>query len=175
MIDPTFYAPLATAAEQAGYDSMVVPDSIMYPAESDSTYPYTDDGNREFLEGKPFIEPFTLIPYLAAVTEKLRFTTFVVKLPIRNPVIVAKQVTSLGVITGDRFGFGFATRPQDHAVSVLGRETVRRADADVVTGDPPVLEGRSPAPGEGGSRRQQTRHDTEQRAHCGLPSRVPPS
>ena len=41
MIDPTFYAPLATAAEQAGYDSMVVPDSIMYPAESDSTYPYT--------------------------------------------------------------------------------------------------------------------------------------
>ncbi|NDH88936.1 MAG: LLM class F420-dependent oxidoreductase, partial [Actinobacteria bacterium] len=48
MIDPTFYAPLATAAEQAGYDSMVVPDSIMYPAESDSTYPYTDDGNREF-------------------------------------------------------------------------------------------------------------------------------
>ena len=45
MIDPTFYAPLATAAEQAGYDSMVVPDSIMYPAESDSTYPYTDDGN----------------------------------------------------------------------------------------------------------------------------------
>ena len=101
MIDSSFYAPLATAAELAGYDSMVIPDSIMYPAESDSTYPYTDDGKREFLEGKPFIEPFTLIPFLAAVTEKLRFTTFVVKLPIRNPVIVAKQVTSLGVITGD--------------------------------------------------------------------------
>ena len=32
-----------------------------------------------------------------------------VKLPIRNPVIVAKQVTSLGVITGDRFGFGVGT------------------------------------------------------------------
>ena len=111
MIDPSFYAPLATAAEQAGYDSMVIPDSIMYPAESDSTYPYTDDGNREFLEGKPFIEPFALIPFLAAVTEKLRFTTFVVKLPIRNPVIVAKQVTSLGVITGDRFGFGVGTSP----------------------------------------------------------------
>ena len=111
LIDPSFYAPLATAAELAGYDSMVIPDSIMYPAESDSTYPYTDDGNREFLEGKPFIEPFTLIPFLAAVTEKLRFTTFVVKLPIRNPVIVAKQVTSLGVITGDRFGFGVGTSP----------------------------------------------------------------
>ena len=111
MIDPTFYAPLAQRAEALGFDSMVVPDSIMYPAESDSTYPYTADGNREFLEGKPFIEPFTLIPALAAVTERLRFTTFVVKLPIRNPVIVAKQVTSLGVITGGRFGFGVGTSP----------------------------------------------------------------
>ena len=111
MIDPSFYAPLAQRAEALGFDSMVVPDSIMYPAESDSTYPYTADGNREFLEGKPFIEPFTLIPALAAVTERLRFTTFVVKLPIRNPVIVAKQVTSLGVITGGRFGFGVGTSP----------------------------------------------------------------
>ena len=111
MIDPSFYAPLAQRAEALGFDSMVVPDSIMYPAESDSTYPYTADGNREFLEGKPFIEPFTLVPALAAVTERLRFTTFVVKLPIRNPVIVAKQVTSLGVITGGRFGFGVGTSP----------------------------------------------------------------
>ena len=126
MIDPSFYAPLAAAAEQAGYDSMVIPDSIMYPAESDSTYPYTDDGNREFLEGKPFIEPFTLIPFLAAVTEKLRFTTFVVKLPIRNPVIVAKQVTSLGVITGDRFGFGVGTSPWPEDYSATDSPWKRR-------------------------------------------------
>ena len=111
MIDPTFYAPLARAAEAAGFDSMVVPDSIIYPAESDTTYPYNGDGAREFLDGKPFIEPFTLIPALAAVTEHLRFTTFVVKLPIRNPVLVAKQVTSVGVITGGRFGFGVGTSP----------------------------------------------------------------
>jgi probable F420-dependent oxidoreductase len=111
MIDPTFYAPLAQAAEAAGYDSMVVPDSIIYPAESDATYPYNGDGTREFLDGKPFIEPFTLIPYLAAVTERIRFTTFVVKLPIRQPVLVAKQVTSVGVMTGGRFGFGVGTSP----------------------------------------------------------------
>ncbi len=89
MCDPSQYRPLAVAAEGAGYHSMVVPDSIVYPEVSDSTYPYTPDGNREFLEGMPFIEPFTLIPALAAVTERLRFTTFVVKLPIRQPVLVA--------------------------------------------------------------------------------------
>lgn len=119
MIEPALYAPLAKEAEALGFDTMVVPDSIMYPEESDSTYPYNADGTREFLEGKPFIEPFTLIPSLAAVTERLRFTTFVVKLPVRHPVIVAKQVTSVGVITGGRFGFGVGTSPwyEDYLVT----------------------------------------------------------
>lgn len=111
MTDPTFYAPLAMAAEQAGFDSFVVPDSIGYPRDSDSTYPYTPDGNRAFLEDKPFIEPFSLIPALGAVTTTLRFTTFVVKLPIRNPVLVAKQAASVAVLTGNRFGFGVGLSP----------------------------------------------------------------
>ena len=111
MTDPSYYLPLARAAEDAGFDSFVVPDSNCYPQESDSTYPYTPDGNREFLEDKPFIEPFSLIPAMGAVTERLRFTTFVVKLPIRNPVLVAKQAASVAVITGNRFGFGVGLSP----------------------------------------------------------------
>jgi probable F420-dependent oxidoreductase len=111
MTDPSYYLPLARAAEESGFDSFVVPDSILYPRDSDSTYPYTPDGNREFLEDKPFIEPFSLIPAMGAVTETLRFTTFVVKLPIRNPVLVAKQATSVAVITGNRFGFGVGLSP----------------------------------------------------------------
>jgi len=56
MTDPTFYIPLAKAAEAAGYASMTIADSVAYPFESDSKYPYTPDGNREFLDGKAFIE-----------------------------------------------------------------------------------------------------------------------
>jgi probable F420-dependent oxidoreductase len=111
MTDPSYYLPLARAAEDAGFDSFVVPDSILYPRDSDSTYPYTPDGNREFLEDKPFIEPFSLIPAMGAVTETLRFTTFVVKLPIRNPVLVAKQATSVAVLTNNRLGFGVGLSP----------------------------------------------------------------
>ena len=110
MIDPSFYGPLAVAAEDAGYDTFLVPDSICYPAEASSQYPYYD-GPREFLEDKPFIEPFSLIPALAAVTTRLRFVTFVLKLPIRNPVITAKQATSVAVITGERFALGVGTSP----------------------------------------------------------------
>ncbi len=52
MTDFSFYIPLAKAAEEAGYSSMTIADSLAYPFESDSKYPYTPDGNREFLDGK---------------------------------------------------------------------------------------------------------------------------
>ena len=120
MTDPSFYAPLARAAEEAGYDSMVVPDSICYPLHAGSRYPFTPDGSREFLEDKPFIEPFSLIPALGAVTTRLRFVTFVVKLPVRNPVLVAKQATSTAVLTGNRLVLGVGTSPWREDYEVLG-------------------------------------------------------
>ncbi|HTA07013.1 MAG TPA: LLM class flavin-dependent oxidoreductase, partial [Streptosporangiaceae bacterium] len=120
MTEPAFYAPLARAAEDAGYDSMVIPDSICYPARSDSVYPFNPDGTREFLEDKPFLEPFSLIPYLGAVTQRLRFITFVLKLPVRHPVLVAKQASSTAVLTGNRLVLGVGTSPWREDYDVLG-------------------------------------------------------
>src|SRR5580704_424118 len=120
MTDPSYYAPLAQAAEDSGYDAMVIPDSICYPERSDSVYPFNPDGTREFLEDKPFLEPFSLIPALGAVTKRLRFVTFVVKLPIRNPVLVAKQATSTAVLTGNRLVLGVGTSPWREDYEVLG-------------------------------------------------------
>ena len=122
MCDPTHYLPLARAAEEAGFTSFVIPDSICYPEVSDSRYPYTLDGGREFLEDKPFIEPFSLIPAMAAVTTRLRFTTFVVKLPIRQHVLVAKQAASVAVMSQDRFVFGVGTSPWPDDFLVTGTE-----------------------------------------------------
>jgi len=122
MCDPSHYLPLAVAADQHGWHSFTVPDSLCYPEHSDTQYPYTDDGTRQFLEGVPFIEPFTLIPALAAVTERLRFTTFVVKLPIRHPVLVAKQAASVAVISNNRFGFGVGLSPWPEDFAATGTE-----------------------------------------------------
>ena len=61
MTDPTYYIPLAKAAEAAGYHAMTIPDSVAYPFESDSKYPYTPDGSREFLDGKALIEAFVAL------------------------------------------------------------------------------------------------------------------
>jgi probable F420-dependent oxidoreductase len=118
MCDPVQYVPLAQAAEEVGFDAFVIPDSVAYPEHSDSKYPYTPDGNREFLDGAPFIDPFVLTATLAAATKTLRFHTFVVKLPIRHPVLVAKQAMSVAAMSGNRFslGVGLSPWPEDYDI-----------------------------------------------------------
>ncbi len=111
MCEPKQLATLALEAERHGFHSFTVPESLMYPQHSDTKYPYTSEGGREFLEDKPFIEPFVLIGALGALTTTLRFTTFVVKLPLRHPVLAAKQATSVAVLTDNRFAFGVGLSP----------------------------------------------------------------
>ena len=62
------YVPLAQAAEANGYAGYVIPDSLIYPKASDTQYSYTEDGGREFLENKPFVESFVLAAAIGAAT-----------------------------------------------------------------------------------------------------------
>ncbi|HSI26665.1 MAG TPA: LLM class flavin-dependent oxidoreductase, partial [Aeromicrobium sp.] len=91
-----------------------------YPKESDSQYPYTDTGDREFLEGKEFIETMILCAHLFAVTSTLRLTPFVLKLPVRPPVLVAKQASSLAYLSGNRLGLGVGISPWPEDFAALG-------------------------------------------------------
>jgi len=126
MTDPSYYVPLAQAAEAAGYDSFSVADSLAYPEVSDSIYPYTPDGSREFLDDKAFIETFVLIAALGAVTTTLRFTPFVLKLPVRPPVLVAKQAASIAAMTGNRLGLGVGISPWPEDFAITGVPFERR-------------------------------------------------
>ncbi len=126
MTDCTYYAPLAQAAEAAGFAGMTVPDSIAYPEESDAKYPYTPDGNREFLEDKEFIETFIQAASLGAVTSTLRFLPFVLKLPIRPPVLVAKQASSVAYLTGNRLALGVGSSPWPEDYEMMGVDFARR-------------------------------------------------
>jgi probable F420-dependent oxidoreductase len=119
--DPSYLGPLAEAAEDAGYDSFAVPDSLIYPLESDTTYPYTETGDRAFLEDKPIIEALTLIPYLAGRTSQITFTTFVLKLAVRPAVLVAKQAASIAVLSDNRLRLGVGLSPWPEDFAALGQ------------------------------------------------------
>ncbi|OBK23855.1 LLM class F420-dependent oxidoreductase [Mycobacterium asiaticum] len=126
LTDPAFYIPLAKAAEAAGYHSMTIADSLAYPFESDSKYPYTPDGSREFLDGKEIIETFVLTAALSAVTTTLRFNFFVLKLPVRHPALTAKQVGSLAALNGNRVGLGVGTSPWPEDYELMGLPFAKR-------------------------------------------------
>jgi probable F420-dependent oxidoreductase len=126
MTDASFYLPLAQAAEQAGYSSITVADSLAYPKESDSVYPYTPDGSRTFLEDKEFIETFVLCAAMGAVTSRLRFTPFVLKLPVRPPVLVAKQAASVAALTANRLALGVGISPWPEDFALMGVPFARR-------------------------------------------------
>jgi probable F420-dependent oxidoreductase len=126
MIDPSFYIPLAQAAEEAGFDSIAVPDSIAYPQESSSKYPYNPDGTREFLENKPFLEPIMAIAAMGVATERIEFHTFVLKMPMRHPVVLAKEVTSVAVLTDNRLVLGVGTSPWPDDYEIVGLPWERR-------------------------------------------------
>ena len=118
MCDPDHYLPLARAAEEAGYDGIAIPDSICYPEEASSKYPYNADGSREFLESVPFVESLIAVAAMAAVTEKIRFATFVYKLAVRQAPVVAKQVQGIQTLSGNRLDFGVGISPWEEDFAV---------------------------------------------------------
>jgi probable F420-dependent oxidoreductase len=106
MTDPLQYAALAQAAEEHGYSQIAVADSLFWSEQVSDAYPYTKDGSRLWQEGTPFIEPFMAVAHMAAVTSRIRFLTHVIKVATRNPLLLAKQVSSAAVLSQNRFTFG---------------------------------------------------------------------
>lgn len=117
MTDINYYVPLAKKAEQLGYSGFTIPDSLIYPKKSETLYSYTEDGGREFLENKAFVEAFILATAVGVTTTSLELTTNVVKLPVRPPLYSAKLCASIAALIGDRFNFGvgLSVWPEDYA------------------------------------------------------------
>lgn len=117
MMPAHHYVPMAQAAEAAGFHSIAVPDSVFFPETVSGDYPFTDGGERWWAADTPFVDPFVAIPAMAAVTERITFLTNVVKLPLRSPLLVAKQVASIASISKDRFrlGVGVSWMPEEFA------------------------------------------------------------
>ncbi|SDX79351.1 probable F420-dependent oxidoreductase, Rv2161c family [Saccharopolyspora shandongensis] len=97
---------LARTAEECGFDSVALPDSLFYSEQVSAAYPYTPDGSRMWTAETPWADPLIAAAAMGAATSRLRFYTSVLKLGPRNPVLLARQLASVAVLTGDRFGLG---------------------------------------------------------------------
>ncbi|MFI7671332.1 TIGR03619 family F420-dependent LLM class oxidoreductase [Nocardia sp. NPDC049526] len=97
---------LAKTAEECGFSSIALPDSLFYMKSAAAKYPYTADGSRFWGADTPWVDPLIGATAMAAVTSRIRFYTNVLKLGSRNPLLLARQVGSVANLSGNRFGFG---------------------------------------------------------------------
>jgi probable F420-dependent oxidoreductase len=104
-LSPTQLPPLVRAAEAAGLTGVTVPEHVVVPTEVASSYPY-GDGVVTIPPGTPFADPLVLVAALAAATTRLRFMTHVLLLPLRHPLLLAKEVATAATLSGGRLDLG---------------------------------------------------------------------
>ncbi len=100
--DPIVIRDYAQAAEQLGYDHVLVFDHVLgaHPDRFEGKFrpPYNN--------ATPFHEPFVLFGYLAALTSKIELVTGILILPQRQTALVAKQAAEVDVLSNGRLRLG---------------------------------------------------------------------
>jgi probable F420-dependent oxidoreductase len=108
MRDPQAIRLVAEQAEAAGLDSVWAADHVVLPTGVSSLYPYHVDGDFLIPPEMPFMDQFTCLAYVAGITSKVKLGTAVNLLPLRHPLVVAKTVATLDVLSAGRVVLGVA-------------------------------------------------------------------
>ncbi len=124
--DPEAVRAIGRATEALGYDHLLAYDHVVGATHDRSPElwgPYTDQ--------HPFHDPFVMFAYLAGMTERIEFATGVIILPQRQTALVAKQVTDLDLLSGERLRLGVGVGWNYVEYDALGQDfSTRGARAD---------------------------------------------
>ena len=94
----------AGRAEELGFYCITVADHVIVPKNISVPYPYTADG--KYPGAGYHLETLMTMGFLAGATTRMRFVTSVMIAPYRNPVITAKMLATLDVLSGGRLIVG---------------------------------------------------------------------
>ena len=103
---PEGAAALGRIAEESGFESVWTVEHVVVPAGYESQYPYSPTGKMPGTEDNPIPDPLIWLTWVAAHTTRLRLATGILILPQRNPVVLAKEVATLDVLSGGRVDLG---------------------------------------------------------------------
>ena len=95
---------LVTRAEEWGFSSVMIADHIVFPVTIKSKYPYTVSG--AFPGQGDALEQLALMAFVAGKTRSLRLISSVMILPYRNPVVTAKMLATIDVLSRGRVTVG---------------------------------------------------------------------
>jgi probable F420-dependent oxidoreductase len=131
-IFPTEYAiridELARAAEARGFESLWVPEHTHIPTSRRTPYPGGAELPKEYSHT---LDPFVALSAAAAVTTRLKIGTAICLVIERDPIVLAKEVASLDLLSGGRFMFGVgvgwnAEEMENHGTNFKTRRTLMK-------------------------------------------------
>ncbi|MFU8817732.1 MAG: LLM class F420-dependent oxidoreductase [Pseudomonadales bacterium] len=111
-VDPAVARRLARAAESLGFESLWTGEHVVLPEPRQAPSPAEPD--------YPMLHPSTGLAYLAGVTERIRLGTGIVLVAQRNPVVLAKEMASLDVVSGGRLILGIGAGYLHQEFKALG-------------------------------------------------------
>jgi probable F420-dependent oxidoreductase len=128
-VGPEVLVTVAKRAEDLGFDSFWVLDRILWPVNPREPYPI-GDGSLP-VKYKTVLDPLETLTFVAAHTRRAALGTSVLNLPWYNPVLLARQLTTLDILSGGRLKVGFGvgwSQDEYQAAGAIWRERGKRAD-----------------------------------------------
>ena len=120
LASPDSLIAIARHAEELGYDSISMGDHILVPNNIGSTYPYTEGGEFPGSASGSSMEQITALSFLAGATEKVRLATSVLIVPHRNPLVAAKALATLDLLSQGRLIIGIGVGWMREEFEALG-------------------------------------------------------
>jgi probable F420-dependent oxidoreductase len=104
-LNPHFHLDAAMAAEELGYESVWLPEHLMFTRPM-SRSPHPGEAHPPVPPDTPIFDAFTYLGFLAGRTERVRVGTHVFNIGLRHPFTTARGVQTVDVLSGGRFEFG---------------------------------------------------------------------
>lgn len=97
---------LATRLEGAGFSSLWVSDHVVMPEQIKAAYPFAKNKKATWATDVPWYDAMIILAMVAAVTKRVELGTAVLVLPLRQPIVFAKQAASIDSLSGGRLTLG---------------------------------------------------------------------
>ncbi len=106
LAEPDALAAIARRGDELGFEWILTGDHIVVPNSIDSTYPYTEGGDFPGSASGVAMEQLTVLSFLAGQTQRIKLVTSVLIVPHRNPLVAAKALSTLDVLSKGRLVVG---------------------------------------------------------------------
>lgn len=116
------YPEVAAVAEEHGFDSLWMPEHLIFPVDMPPEYSYTPDGYPPMQSTLPTFDPWVVLGAVASQTSSIRLATGVYILPLRHPIKVARSVVTLDRMSGGRVVLGIGVGWLSDEFDIVGEE-----------------------------------------------------